>query len=108
MHAWVSKSSETHKTVIYNTRIVHNSLSLTLGCVQLLMWSNLIRFSMRWFSPPPWEGEVVGEAGERREGIGGEEGGVQAEEGAQEGKQELWGAGLHGAQAGASVMGGEG
>ena len=70
-----------------------------------------MRFSIRWFSPS-WEGEVGGEAGERREGRGGEEGGVQADEGAQddprEARQELWDLGLHGAQAVASVIGGEG
>ena len=53
-----------------------------------------------------------GEAGERREGRGGEEGGVQADEGVhddpREPKQELWDPGLHGAQAVASVRGGEG
>ena len=56
---------------------------------------------------------MVGEAGERREGMGGEDGGVQADEGAhddpREPKQELWDPGLHGAQAEVgSVRGGEG
>ena len=50
-----------------------------------------------------------GEAGERREGRGGEEGGVQADEGVQDDpREELWDPGLHGAQAVASVRGGEG
>ena len=50
-----------------------------------------------------------GEAGERREGRGGEEGGVQADEGVQDDpREEVWDPGLHGAQAVASVRGGEG
>ena len=51
---------------------------------------------------------MVGEAGERREGRGGEEGGVQADDGAQDDPRELWDPGLHGDQAVASVIGGEG
>ena len=48
-----------------------------------------------------------GEAGERREGRGGEEGGVQADDGAQDDPRELWEPpGVHGDQAVASVIGG--
>ena len=74
------------------------------------MCSSLIRFSIRWF-PPSW-GELGGETGERREGIGGEEGGVQEDGGTQDDPSDaiegLWDPGAHVDQAGGSVNGGEG
>ena len=51
---------------------------------------------------------MFGEAGERREGRGGEDGGVHADDGAQDDPRELWDPGVHGDQAVASVIGGEG
>ena len=81
---------------------------------QLLMWSSLIKFSIRWFSPCA-AGELGGELGDMRDGIGGEEGGVQQADGDGEDQEEdprepkeLWDPRVHGDQFWGSLIGGEG
>ena len=51
------------------------------------MWRSLIKFSMRWFSPCA-AGELGGELGDMRDGMGGEEGGVQQADGDGEDQEE--------------------
>ena len=51
------------------------------------MWRSLIKFSIRWFSPCA-AGELGGELGDMRDGIGGEEGGVQQPDGDGEDQEE--------------------
>ena len=88
--------------------------SLLFSCFQLFMWRSLMRFSMRWFSPCV-AGELGGELGDMRDGIGGEEGGVQQPDGDGEDQEEdprepkeLWDPRVHGDQLWGSFIGGEG